>query len=127
MRAWLVRRVCELGDARGTSDDEEFDAAVDPARFRPDGTAFAGHWLAYPSDWRRRAGALDGDDVLDFVRHVVVSLPRPQRRVITLRDIERFSPTETCQALGISDAEQRELLHHARSRVRAALEARLDG
>ena len=40
----------------------------------------------------------------------------------TLRDIEGWSADEVCAMLQISDANQRVLLHRARSRVRAALE-----
>jgi RNA polymerase sigma-70 factor (ECF subfamily) len=47
--------------------------------------------------------------------------------VIRRRDVEGFSSEEVCDALGVSEGNQRVLLHRARSRVRAALEAHLDG
>jgi RNA polymerase sigma-70 factor (ECF subfamily) len=47
--------------------------------------------------------------------------------VITLRDIQGCGPEEVCAALDVSDGNQRVLLHRARSRVRSALEAQLDG
>ena len=49
----------------------------------------------------------------------------PQQQVIVLRDIEGWDSGEVCQALDISEANQRVLLHRARSKVRAALESYL--
>ena len=56
----------------------------------------------------------------------VCSLPRAQRTVIELRDIQGWPAHEVCQTLGISDGNQRVLLHRARTKVRAALRAHLD-
>jgi RNA polymerase sigma-70 factor (ECF subfamily) len=47
--------------------------------------------------------------------------------VIVLRDIEGCSADEVCATLGISDGNQRVLLHRARSKVRAMLEPHLGG
>jgi RNA polymerase sigma-70 factor (ECF subfamily) len=46
--------------------------------------------------------------------------------VITLRDMIGCTPEETCNALGLTDTNQRVLLHRARTKVRAALEAAFD-
>ena len=48
-----------------------------------------------------------------FVRHA--------KKHITLRDINGWSSAEVCNALGISETNQRVLLHRARSKVRLAL------
>ena len=42
--------------------------------------------------------------------------------MIALRDISGWSAAETRNALGLSETNQRVLLHRARSKVRAALE-----
>jgi RNA polymerase sigma-70 factor (ECF subfamily) len=44
-----------------------------------------------------------------------------QRQVLVLRDVEGWSPAEICDVLGISEANQRVLLHRARARVRELL------
>ena len=46
-----------------------------------------------------------------------------QRLVITMRDLEGWGSDEVRNALEISETNQRVLLHRARSKVRAALEA----
>ena len=48
-----------------------------------------------------------------------------QRLVVTLRDIEGWTADEACQALEVSEGNQRVLLHRGRSKVRAALERHL--
>ena len=60
------------------------------------------------------------------VEAAVEALPESQRLVIRLRDIEGFPSEEVCGILGISEGNQRVLLHRARSRVREALESYLD-
>jgi RNA polymerase sigma-70 factor (ECF subfamily) len=56
------------------------------------------------------------------VEHAIEELPPAQRAVISLRDIEGWSSEEARNALGISETNQRVLLHRARSKVRQALE-----
>ena len=56
------------------------------------------------------------------MRRAIETLPPAQRQVITMRDVEGCSSPETCEALGISEANQRVLLHRARSKVRARME-----
>jgi RNA polymerase sigma-70 factor (ECF subfamily) len=41
--------------------------------------------------------------------------------VIVLRDVEGWTPGEVCNLLGISESNQRVLLHRARVKVRDAL------
>ena len=41
----------------------------------------------------------------------IEDLPPSQREIITLRDIEGWTSEETCSALGISEGNQRVLLH----------------
>ena len=56
-----------------------------------------------------------------LLESAVNSLPRTQRLVISLRDIEGWSAEEVCGALQITPVNQRVLLHRARMRVRELL------
>jgi RNA polymerase sigma-70 factor (ECF subfamily) len=57
----------------------------------------------------------------------IEALPPTQREVLVLRDVEGVPAADVCNILGITDTNQRVLLHRARSRVRAALERHLAG
>lgn len=53
-------------------------------------------------------------------------LPPRQREVITMRDVEGWSAEDVCNVLGISQTNQRVILHRARDRVRNELQGYLD-
>src|SRR5262245_12240613 len=55
------------------------------------------------------------------IRGAIDALPANQRVVITMRDLENCSSEEVCNTLGLSETNQRVLLHRARSNVRAML------
>ena len=56
------------------------------------------------------------------VRQLVADLPPAQRQVVTLRDVEGLPTADVCSILGISEGNQRVLLHRARARIRQHLE-----
>ena len=51
----------------------------------------------------------------------IARLPHRQRAVITLRDVRSWESHEVCAAMGISEGNQRVLLHRARGHVRRTL------
>jgi RNA polymerase sigma-70 factor (ECF subfamily) len=57
------------------------------------------------------------------IRAAIEVLPMNQRLVITMRDLEGCSSEEVCNTLGLSETNQRVILHRARSSVRALLTA----
>jgi RNA polymerase sigma-70 factor (ECF subfamily) len=56
------------------------------------------------------------------LREALAQLPERQRVIVGLRDVEGLSAEEVCQLLGLSQENQRVLLHRGRSRLRSALE-----
>ena len=56
------------------------------------------------------------------LEQAIHSLPEAQRLVLTMRDIQGWNAEEVCNALTISETNQRVLLHRARSKVRGILE-----
>ena len=64
-----------------------------------------------------------GAEARAHVLAAIAELPPAQRDVITLRDVEGWSAAEVREALDLSEANERVLLHRARSKVRARLEA----
>ena len=101
--------------------------AVPTERFRGSDALWAGHWATPPRRWdgdaEERLLASEARSVIDAT---IAELPLVQREVITLRDVSQFSSAQVCDLLDITEANQRVLLHRARSRVRAALENYFD-
>ena len=60
-------------------------------------------------------------EVRALLESAIASLPRAQRLVISLRDVEGWSAQEVCGALALTESNQRVLLHRARMKVRAQL------
>jgi RNA polymerase sigma-70 factor (ECF subfamily) len=60
------------------------------------------------------------------VERAIDGLPPAQRAVLIMRDVEGMTAAEACQFLGLTEGNQRVLLHRGRSRVRAHLERHLD-
>lgn len=130
LRTWifhiLTKRAQTFGqrDARSVTFTDilassgDTGPAVPADRFRADG-----EWALAPASWEdlpeERLLAAETRAMLD---QAIAGLPAGQRAVITLRDVEGWPADEVCALLQISDANQRVLLHRARSRVRAALE-----
>jgi len=67
-------------------------------------------------------GRLLADETMQVVQRAIDRLPPAQRAVLTLRDVEGVEADEVCNALDLTETNQRVLLHRARAKVRAALE-----
>jgi RNA polymerase sigma-70 factor (ECF subfamily) len=61
-------------------------------------------------------------EVCERVQAVINQLPAGQRRIMQLRDVQGCTAEEVCRILGLSQVNQRVLLHRGRTRVRQALE-----
>jgi RNA polymerase sigma-70 factor, ECF subfamily len=109
--------------ALAARESEEGGRFVDHERFcPPDHERLPGDWAAGPTPWQGpEEGALNGE-ARELVLREIEGLPPAQRTVITLRDIEGWPSSEVCDALEVSEGNQRVLLHRARTKVRAALE-----
>ena len=122
LRTWTSRILLYRGRQRATKErrnvpmsalagvDEEGE--VDPSRFDKDG-----HWTRPPASWRSSPEKVVMDtEVRALVDEAMEALPESQRMVISMRDIGHLSSEEVCDALGISEANQRVLLHRPTSR-----------
>jgi RNA polymerase sigma-70 factor (ECF subfamily) len=108
------------------SADSETDDGLDPDRFfAADHPLYAGHWKLGPAPWGLPEERLLSGETRSVLIDAIDALPDSQREVITLRDIAGWMASEVCNALSISETNQRVLLHRARSKVRAAIEADL--
>jgi RNA polymerase sigma-70 factor (ECF subfamily) len=97
------------------------EAAVDPDRFLPeDHERFPGHWSVPPRELPEER--LLAAETRERITAAIDALPPAQRAVISLRDVQGWTSDEVCNALDLTEVNQRVLLHRARARVRQALE-----
>jgi len=88
----------------------------------------SGAWARPPVPWTDGVDdRIVAHDLAHRVRALLPSLPALQRQVVLLRDVEGASPAEVSAALGITDGNQRVLLHRGRARLRALLTGELAG
>jgi len=138
VKTWLHRILANRARTKGArehrtapfaslADEVEADEpAVDPSRFRARGRR-AGAWASPPPPWDEEPEArLLAAETRSVIDAAVAALPPNQQRVLTLRDLEGWTATEVCNALELSETNQRVLLHRARAKVRGALEAHFE-
>ena len=134
LKTWIFRILVNRAKTKGVrerrsvpfssleGDGDEKEPSVDPSRFQ-EGTRFAGSWSAPPESWEGiPEDRLLSGETRAVVEDAIAGLPAMQRAVITLRDVRGFTAQEACETLGLTEANQRVLLHRARSKVRARLE-----
>ena len=141
LKTWLFRILTNRAKTRGEREarctplscvagngDDDDGPAVDPDRFLgADHPRWPGHWAASPADWARMPDErLLARETMGLLREAIAALPARQQEVMVLRDIEGWSADEVCDALGLSEVNQRVLLHRGRSKVRQALESYLE-
>ena len=132
LKTWIFRILTNRAKTRAVRErrtlplsafepDRIQEPALDADRFRDwNDPRWPGHWavppVAFPED------RLLAAETREKVSAAIESLPGTQRAVISLRDLEGWSAEEVCNALGLSETNQRVLWHRARSKVRHALE-----
>jgi len=106
-----------IGDGDEGSDDA---AVVDAARFGANGK-----WSAPPIRWEDETPEklVGNHEAMALLETELRQLPERQRVIVVLRDTLGWTSEEVCNALEINETNQRVLLHRARSRLRARLEA----
>jgi RNA polymerase sigma-70 factor (ECF subfamily) len=140
LKTWVFRILTNRAKTRGGrearsvpfsalgGETEAGEPAVPEERFLSAEDPRAPHaWATPPRSWARLPEErLEASETIDCIRMAIADLPDAQRTVIALRDIDGWTAMEVCDALEITDANQRVLLHRARSKVRLACEAQLE-
>ena len=135
LKTWIFRILVNRAQTRGvrerrtvpfsalSAETGDEDPSVDPDRFLPPGHPVAGYWSLTPNRFfelpEERLLAAEG---AELIARAIAALPDRQRAVIELRDVEGWEADEVCESLDLSPANQRVLLHRARSTVRGILE-----
>jgi RNA polymerase sigma-70 factor (ECF subfamily) len=135
LKTWIARIAINRAKTRAVRDgrnvpldfldatEGDGEPAVDPSRFRGPGV-----WAEPVERWDEAPEALLlRREARERIEEGLQKLPAAQRAVVTLRDLEGWSSEEVCNALEVSESNQRVLLHRGRSRLRAVLEQFLGG
>lgn len=128
---WLLRITSNKAKTRGIKERRSVPFAslalpdgpsVDPDLF--DGAV----WRDGVSAWARTPDELaQSSETIAFFDQTIEELPENQRAVVMLRDRLGWTSAEVCEELGLSEVNQRVLLHRGRSRLRARLADHLSG
>jgi RNA polymerase sigma-70 factor, ECF subfamily len=140
LKTWIMRILTNRAKTRGqrearcipfsaVAENEPDEPAVDPDRFLPaDHPRYPNHWAAAPAEWSQTPDErLVSAETRECIRAAIAGLPARQQVVISLRDVEGWSPEEVCDLMNLTENNQRVLLHRARSHVRAELERYFTG
>jgi RNA polymerase sigma-70 factor (ECF subfamily) len=138
LKTWLYRILVNKAKTRGVREartvpfsalaSEDDEPVVPAERFRGSDDQWPGHWASPP----RSLDTVPEERLLarearGRIAEALETLPDSQRIVVTLRDIAGWDSEEVCDALGLSEGNQRVLLHRGRAKLRAALERYLEG
>lgn len=127
LRSWIFGIVVNQARSRATRELRTVPLSMLEAEDSAGAVAGDGGWQ-WATDvsvdpWGR--DSLERREILDTIRTAIEDLPPRQRAVIELRDVAGCDGQETCAALRVSEANQRVLLHRARTRVRSVVETYL--
>ncbi len=136
LQSWIFRILTNRAKTRAIRDrralpfsalpnrELEEDHAVNPTRFTNKGT-----WAEPPLPWNGDTPEqfLLRGEAMTHLEKALAALPANQRTVVTLRDVVGMDSGDACNVLGISETNQRVLLHRARAKVRKALEQYIGG
>lgn len=90
------------------------------AQFGPDG-----RWLSPAREWAQDTPEklLLSHETHSVLLQGIENLPPAQRAVLVMRDVEGLDAEEVCKLLEVTDANQRVLLHRARTTLRRLLDS----
>ena len=135
LKTWIYRILLNIARTRGVRDRRTIPFAslgdadnegptFDPDRFQTASGRDPGHWSQFPMRWHDHPEVRAvGHEMIAVVRTALSTLPGAQQEVVRLRDLEGWTSIEVCNALDITDTNQRVLLHRGRAKIRAALES----
>lgn len=140
LKTWIFKILTNKAKTRGVRErrhmsvspldlnDENDEPAVQPSQFRSTGH-WADHWDANPQPWDEETPekGLLSKECAAYLQQAIAQLPANLQQVLVMRDVEGLSSKDVCGMLSLSEANQRVLLHRARSRVRRALDQYMAG
>jgi RNA polymerase sigma-70 factor (ECF subfamily) len=127
-KTWLFRILVNRARSRGVREHRcvAFSSLASEASEAWAPEEARGSWNGAPHLDQPGDGLLNSE-LGRVISSAIDRLPGRQRQVLVLRDVEGWSAAEICDLLGVSEANQRVLLHRARTRIRALVAPYLTG
>jgi RNA polymerase sigma-70 factor (ECF subfamily) len=137
LKTWLFRILVNKAKTRGVREARTVpfsslelagsDPAVPEERFRGPDDEWPGHWATPPRSLETvPESRLLAREARERIAEALEMLPESQRIVVTLRDVAGWDSDEVCSTLGLTEGNQRVLLHRGRAKLRAAYERYLE-
>ena len=132
LKTWIFRILMNRARTRAVRESRQVPfsslSPEDPGGLAVDADAFhGGGWKSLPDPMPTEPESeLLRTELRARLTEVVDELPEQQRLVITLRDIAGLEGPEVARELGISEGNQRVILHRARASVRSRLAGYLE-
>lgn len=135
LKTWIYRILLNIARTRGVRDKRSIpfsslgggddDGPTFAAeRFQTASGPYPGHWAAFPTRGHDQPELRAvGHETIGVVRAALEVLPPSQQEVVRLRDVEGWTSAEVCNALELTEMNQRVRLHRGRAKLRAALES----
>ena len=140
MKTWIFRILANIARSRGVREQRVLPVSslgsdrvrhglarsarsAEQDRSRSGDLVFDAHWVPAPkAQCELPEEQLASRETTRAIEAAIAMLPANQQRVVWLRDVESWTTDEVCEAFQLSEANQRVLLHRARTRVRTALQ-----
>ena len=127
LKTWIARIAINRAKTRAQRDGRQVPLDDEEPPSQDDRFNRFGFYKRPPAELGNPETLLADREVRAAIDQCLETLPEQQRAIVTLRDLEGWSSEEVCNVLGLSESNQRVLLHRGRGRLRAALEAVLGG
>jgi len=118
LKSWLISIVANRARSHLRTVSREAKKRSEPAADESLDALFdrRGYWKTPVSDWGSDMpdGLLESEELRNCFRIHLDRLPDQQREAVVLREMNGFTYDEICEALAISPANARVLLHRAR-------------
>lgn len=135
LKTWIFRILINRAKTRGVRErrttpfsslppqQDVAETGMPSDAFFADDHRWAGHWAVPVPAWDMPEEHLLSAELGRVIHEAVYALPPAQRAVVSLRDGQSLSSQEVCELLGLTEVNQRVLLHRGRTAVRAAVAA----
>lgn len=132
LRTWIFSILVRRARTLAAREARRNPASTNGAEHEPEwdiGCGNQGLWESRLAPWGLEdpASVFQTKEAFEVIREAVAGLPEAQRQAVLLRDVEDLPAADVCNILGITETNQRVLLHRGRSRIRRALDRYVRG